>query len=248
MAVRAVGHSFRRQACVEIQLMSYRRVIRFSSAALVAALVLGCGEDDLPTDPEASLEVTPLFQGIEEGESIQLTATLGGTPVAVTWVSDNPARASVSSTGLVTGLDACAGAPVTTPPCASNLVPITATATSDGARRSSSITVLKLQGIGLQSGVPLASLSSSVDVLYRIRVPAGATSLTVTTRGGTGDVDLLTQHQIPPPPDFSSFDCASGNAANDETCIHAAPASGTWYILLSAFAPYTGVTLTATIN
>ena len=229
--------------------MIHRTVIRFFSAALIAVSVLGCGDDDGPTGTEGPfLEVTPLFRGIEEGETLQLTATLGGNPVAVTWVSDNPARASVSATGLVTGLDACAGAPVTTPPCGSNLVPITATATSDGARRSSSITVLKLQGIGLQSGVPLASLSSSVDVLYRIRVPAGATSLTVTTRGGTGDVDLLTQHQVPPPPDFSSFDCASGSAANDETCIHAAPASGTWYILLSAFAPYTGVTLTATVN
>lgn len=229
--------------------MTHRTVLRFFSSALLAVFVLGCGDDEGPTGTEGPfLTVTPLFRGIDEGESIQLAATLGGNPVAVTWVSENPARATVSSTGLVIGVNACAGAPAT-PVCTSNLVPITATATSDASmKRSASITVIRLTGTAVQNGVPVTGISSSgargSTQLYRLFVPAGATSLRVTLAGGTGDVDLYVRRQTPPT--TSSFTCASENGANNELCVITNPASGTWYLLLGLWDPYAGVTLTAT--
>lgn len=237
---------------MELHHMIHRTVIRLFSGTLLAALVLGCGGDDLPTDPEGPfLEVTPSFQGIDEGESVQLTATLGGEVVPVTWESNNPAKATVSATGLVTGVDACVGEPVTTPPCGSGFVAITATTTSGEVRlRSASITVLKLQGIGLTSGTPVTGLSSSgargSGVLYRIFVPTGATSLTVTFLGGTGDGDIYVQRQTPPD-NSGDATCVSWNGGNDEECVIANPASGTWYILIDLWDPYAGVTLTATL-
>lgn len=216
--------------------MTHRSVIRLSGI-LLAALVLGCGDDD-PVAPEVPFDVTPVFIGIDQGSTLQLTATLDGQPVPVTWASSNTAIATVSPTGLVTGV-------------AVGLTPVTATLTSDPTRlRSSSITVLAVFGTGLTSGVPVTGLSSSgaagSSVLYRIFVPTGATSLLVTTRGGPGDLDLFVRQGTPPTTAAGGFSCVSEGGTNDETCTYAAPASGTWYILLVQFAPYSGVTLTAT--
>lgn len=231
--------------------MTNRTVVRLSGA-LLAFFVLGCGDDDPSAPSGPFLEVAPLFRGIEEGESVQLTATLAGQSVPVTWESTDPAKATVSPTGLVTGSDdACAGEPVTTPPCGSGFVAVTATMTSDPSQqRSASITVLKLQGIGLTSGVPVTGLSSDDEpgstVLYRIRVPAGATNLLVTMSGGTGDADLYVRYQTPPTPD--DFDCRPFAGGNNEECEFSDPTAGTWYIMIELFDPYAGVTLTATVT
>jgi hypothetical protein len=231
--------------------MTNRTVFRLSGVVL-AVLVIGCGDDEPSAPAGPFLEVSPAFRGIEEGESVQLTATLGGQPVAVNWESSNTAKATVSATGLVTGVDACVGEPVTTPPCGSGFVAVTASMTSDATlRRSASITVLKLLGIGLTSGVPVTGLSSSgargSGVLYRIRVPTGgASSLTVTLRGGTGDADIYVQRQTPPD-NSGDATCVSFNAGNDEDCVIDDPEAGTWYILIDLFDPYAGATLTATI-
>jgi len=228
--------------------MIHRRVIRMFSAALVAGLVLGCSEDEGPTGtPGPFLVVTPLFQGIDEGETVQLAATLGGNPIAVSWVSENPARATVSSTGLVTGLNACAGAPAT-PVCTSSLVPITATAVSDATmQRSSSITVIKLTGTALANGVPVTLSSSGArgsGQLYRIFVPAGKTNVTFTLRGGSGDADIYVRRQTPPT--NASFTYFSFNGGNDEDIVVPTPAQGTWYVLVDLWDPYAGAVLTAT--
>jgi len=214
-------------------------VLRFFSAALLTAFLPGCSDDEGPTGTEGPfLEVTPLFRGIEEGETIQLAATLGGNPVAVNWQSGNIAIATVSPTGLVTGV---AGASLP--------VPITATMTSgDAQMRSASITVIALSGTGLQKGVPVTISSSGArgsGQLFRIRVPAGSTSLTVTLRGGTGDADIYVNRQTPPD-NSGDAECFSFNGGNDEDCVIAAPAEGTWYILVDLWDPYAGATLTAT--
>jgi len=241
--------------------MIYRRVIRLSSAALLAALVLGCGEDDLPTDPEPSLEVTPLFTGIIEGTTVQLTATLNGTVVPVTWVSSHPNRASVSPGGLVTGLDPCVGAPVTTPACSSNLVSITATLTSDPTQmRSSSVTVTA--PTLLTSGVPVTGVAGTgprgSSRLWKIIVPAGADNLRVTLTGGTGDADLFINHGTPPrvvgtlqanpPPTVANASHSSEAGANAELISVNSPTPGTWFVMLYLWDPYAGATLTATVT
>lgn len=103
-------------------------------------------------------------------------------------------------------------------------------------------------GTALTSGSPIGSRSGSEGstTLYRITVPSGATLLTVTTSGGTGDVDLYVREGQAPT--ASSYDCESAGGDNEEICELELPAAGTWYIMLEAFEDYSGVTLTATVS
>jgi hypothetical protein len=95
----------------------------------------------------------------------------------------------------------------------------------------------------ITSGVPVTGLSGSTGSVayYSIAVPAGRTSLAVTTAGGTGDVDLSVG-----PEQLGPYTCNSESSTNTETCTINNPAAATWYIRLSGFAAYSGVTLTAT--
>ena len=100
----------------------------------------------------------------------------------------------------------------------------------------------------LTNGVPLSGLTGAAgsQTFYKIVVPAGQTSLTITTTGGTGDVDLYTK--LGAQPTLSVYDCRPYKAGNVETCTYTAPAAGTYYILLNAYSAYSGVTLTATYS
>jgi len=220
--------------------MTHRSVIRLFSAALLAVLVLGCDDESNPTDPGGPfLVVTPSFAGPDPGETVQLAATMGGSPVAVTWSTNNAAAATVSATGLVTAV-------------AGGFAAVTAALSSDATvLRSASINVATLVGTAISNGVPVANLSSSgargSGVLYRIFVPAGRASLTVTLRGGSGDADIYVQRQTPPTnAGANATGCNSFNSGNDEDCVITAPASGSWYILIDLWDPYAGATLTAT--
>lgn len=217
--------------------MTHRTVIRFFSGALLMALVLGCAED-APTVPEGPfLEVTsPGFFGLLEGSTQQLAATFDGQPATVTWESNNTAVITVSPTGLVTAVGAGNAA-------------ATATLTSDPAqKRSASFTITSPPT--LVSGTPVTALASTAARgtmrLWKIIVPAGATSLNVTLSGGTGDVDLYVRQGTPPT--FTTYACASENGGNTEVCTIASPAAGTWFVGLGLWDPYSGVTLTATVN
>jgi hypothetical protein len=98
----------------------------------------------------------------------------------------------------------------------------------------------------LQNGVPVANLSGGQGSqrYFRITVPTGQTRLSVTMTGGTGDADLYVRFgQLPT---FTTFDCVSGGTTTVETCLVANPAAGDWFIEVHGFAPFNGVTLTAT--
>ena len=103
-------------------------------------------------------------------------------------------------------------------------------------------------GTALTSGSPLTGRAGGEDseTLYRITVPSGATGLTITTSGGTGDLDLFVREGAEPIP--SAFDCGSTGPDNDEVCEIEDPSAGTWYILLVGFEAYSGATLLATVT
>src|SRR5205814_906461 len=117
--------------------------------------------------PVASVDVTPPSASVQAGQTVQLTATprdAGGNPLSgrtVTWSSSNTAVATVSNSGLVSGV---------TPGSA------TITATSEGKSGASSITV---------TNVPVAT----VDVTPpSASVQAGQTvQLTATPKDADGD-------------------------------------------------------------
>jgi Zn-dependent metalloprotease len=104
-------------------------------------------------------------------------------------------------------------------------------------------------GTVLTSGVPvsLASVATNgVSPNYTLVVPAGKTSVVFTISGGTGDADLYVKSGSAPT--TTSYTCRPYLSGNAETCTISAPAAGTYYVNVRAYAAYTGVTLKGTIN
>ncbi|WP_125720677.1 S8 family serine peptidase [Pseudoalteromonas rubra] len=80
--------------------------------------------------------------------------------------------------------------------------------------------------------------------VFTYNVPAGASRLTVTLSGGTGDADLYIKHGAEPWPMDS--DCASENpGTSTETCTITNPAAGTWYLSAYGYSAFSNVTLRA---
>ncbi len=96
----------------------------------------------------------------------------------------------------------------------------------------------------LDPQLPLSGLTdrrSNGLVLWTVQTVAGGPPLTISTAGGTGDVDLYVRFGAAPTTSVS--DASSAHLGNAETVTIAAPRAGTYYIGLSVHSPYTGVTL-----
>lgn len=76
---------------------------------------------------------------------------------------------------------------------------------------------------------------------YSLEVPAGATDLSVTLTGGSGDADLYINRGSQPTTKI--YECRSESYSNEESCEVAAPDSGTWYIGIRAYRSFSNVTL-----
>lgn len=96
---------------------------------------------------------------------------------------------------------------------------------------------------GLQNGVPVTGLSGAKGskTYFTVTVPAGS-SMTISTSGGTGDADLYVRQGAKPT--TKTYDCRPYKAGNNETCS-GNNESGTYYIMLSAYRAFSGVTLKA---
>ena len=78
--------------------------------------------------------------------------------------------------------------------------------------------------------------------LYQsVKVPSGATRLTVRISGGSGDADLYTRFGSRPT--TRSWNCRPYLPGNQETCTQENPAAGTWYIGVRAYSAFSGVTM-----
>ncbi|MBY0574276.1 MAG: M4 family metallopeptidase, partial [Undibacterium sp.] len=99
----------------------------------------------------------------------------------------------------------------------------------------------------LVSGVPVTvSLATNTSQVYSIVVPAGKTKLTFSLSGGTGDGDLYARMSTPPT--TTSYTKKSNGSTNAETITFTAPAAGTYYVMVNAYAAVSGASLKATIN
>jgi PKD repeat protein len=96
----------------------------------------------------------------------------------------------------------------------------------------------------LSNGVPVTGLAATTGnkLNYTMVVPAGATNLKFTISGGTGDADLYVKFGAAPT--LSSYDCRPYVSGNSESCPIATAQAGTYYVMLNAYASFTGVTLT----
>ncbi|MFY2559110.1 PPC domain-containing protein [Corallococcus terminator] len=97
----------------------------------------------------------------------------------------------------------------------------------------------------LINGQPVLNLSAAKDVMlfYTLEVPAQQTSLKVTLTGGTGDADLYVKRGGLP--STTSYDCRSWVSGNAETCTVTSPPAGTYYVMVRAYAAFSGITLLA---
>jgi uncharacterized repeat protein (TIGR01451 family) len=87
------------------------------------------------------------------------------------------------------------------------------------------------------------------ETLYRVTVPPGAVSFQVSTGGGTGDVDLFMKFGSPAVCSGTcDVDAISAQNGNFESIMITSPRAGDYYIDLSAFAPFDGVTLTTSLT
>lgn len=84
--------------------------------------------------------------------------------------------------------------------------------------------------------LPALSGGKGSTTLHRITVPQGALALSVTTTGGSGNVDIAV---LAP----GGGICESGGAGNDERCDIPRPAGGEWQTGLHGADAYSGVTL-----
>jgi len=127
----------------------------------------GTATVSVTTVPVASVTVSPAAASVQAGQTVQLTATpkdAGGTALSgrtVTWASSNVGVASVSGSGVVSGV--AAGS-------------VTITATSEGQGGTSAITVTAPTVVlpGTVSDVAVPSLTDSSATLSFTEVTDGA--------------------------------------------------------------------------
>jgi Zn-dependent metalloprotease len=107
--------------------------------------------------------------------------------------------------------------------------------------------------LGFDSTLSGLSGDTTSENFYRISVPSGATSLSISTSGGTGDVDLFLQKGAPATCQESlavlapcDFDQVSDNDGNAENITVTNPPAGDWYLDLEGYDQYSGVTLNVT--
>ena len=98
----------------------------------------------------------------------------------------------------------------------------------------------------LTNGVTVGPLSggTGTKLYYTLDVPAGATSLSFTTSGGTGDADLYVRFGSAPT--LATYDCRPYLGGNAETCTIANIQAGTYYVMLNGYSPFNGASLTGT--
>ncbi|MDN5781837.1 MAG: M4 family metallopeptidase, partial [Luteimonas sp.] len=98
-------------------------------------------------------------------------------------------------------------------------------------------TIVLTKGVAVtgQSGASGASLT------YTLVVPAGASNLSFTMSGGSGDADLYVKAGSAPTD--SSYDCRPWKAGNSESCTFASPTAGTYYVRIKGYSAFSGVSL-----
>ena len=115
--------------------------------------------------------------------------------------------------------------------------------------KTASVTVSSGGGGGgnqLQNGVALTGQAAATggQLFYTVVIPAGASNLVIAESGGTGDADLYTKFGSNPT--LSSYDCRPYITGNNESCTVASPQAGTYYVMLNAYAAFSGVSIKAT--
>jgi bacillolysin len=87
------------------------------------------------------------------------------------------------------------------------------------------------------------SASKSAQLSFNYAKPAGATAMKFTTSGANGDADLYVKFGSPPT--TANYGCRSAGATSNEGCTITNAQSGTYYVMISAYAAFSGLTFQA---
>jgi len=128
---------------------------------------------------------------------------------------------------------------------------VSLTVTDNGGATNTKTTSVTVSGGGtvLSNGVPVTGLSATTGTntaVYTLAVPAGASNLTFVTSGSNGDADLYVKFGSAPT--TTSYDCRPYTGSSSETCTFAAPQVGTYYVMVRAYASFTGLSLTGSYS
>ncbi len=186
-----------------------------------------------------------------------------GSNITSAWHTNNNATNTISGTSMasphVAGIAALylAGNPTATPAQVTNaIINNASTGKVSGLNGSPNLLAYSRFGGGgttpppsgpteLQNGVALNNLSGSQgsETFYTVVVPAGASNLSVSISGGSGDADLYVRFGSQPTQ--TTYDCRPFLNGNNETCTFASPQAGTYHIMLRGWSNYSGVSLVA---
>jgi xanthomonalisin len=232
---------------------TYNLTITGSSTALVHTAVLALtvvvpaqnfsiavSSSTLTIARGASGTETVTVSGVN-GFNGNVSLAAAGLPAGVT-ATFNPASTTSSST-----LTLAASSTATT-----GTVTVTVTGVSGSTTHSTtlSLTVTGTSSNYLQNGVPVTGLAAAKDaqLMYMLVIPTDTpvTNLKFTISGGTGDADLYVKYGATPT--LTSYDCRPYVSGNSETCTIGNGVQGTYYVMLNAYAAFSGVTLTASYS
>ncbi len=211
----------------------------------------------LAVSPAATWHATP--QNITANGTDSATVTLSGTGASsVPWTASHTAAATWITLGSAGGTGSgmatwtrnssglAAGTYVDT-------ITVTAGGASGSPARVVDTLVVTASATVLSSGVPVTNLNGAAGgaQYFQVTYPVGATQLSVTTSGGTGDVSLgvlFLSHVVA----YQSFCVQQTIGSNVETCTISTPGGVSVafpvYIVLRGVAAYSGVSLTATAS
>jgi leucyl aminopeptidase len=81
------------------------------------------------------------------------------------------------------------------------------------------------------------------EMMFTFEVPTGATSISFTTSGGSGDADLYVRFGAEPT--LTVYDCKSASSTSNETCTISPIKTGTYHIMVQAWNQISNVSLIA---
>ncbi len=98
--------------------------------------------------------------------------------------------------------------------------------------------------VTLSNGVTVSGISvaqGAWSCAYTLAVPAGASNLSFTLSGGSGDADMYVKFGSEPT--SSSYDCRPYKSGNNETCTFSTASAGTYYVKLYGYSAASGMSL-----
>jgi serine protease len=185
---------------------------------------------------------------VPAGSSQLAVTTSGGSGDADLYVKAGAAPTTTSYDKASEGSTTSESITIASPTAATYYVLVSSYAAITGVSVKATVsgaTPPPTDGSVLMNGAPVTGLAGATGNTrsYTFVVPAGASSASFALSGGTGDADLYVRFGAAPT--TSQYDYRPYLVGNNETVNVSSPQAGTWYVMVRAYATYSGATLKA---